>query len=686
MANWTMEWKNAQGATCMAIISGMAAAKTLVPAEMPMSTRTDDDEDFFKKVRGESGYLRSICKAGDLDELFTGTVLSHRLVLRVNGTVVWIGYIKQETWTQPLKDGYVEQEIALVGVLEAMYGVYPDADMGIVGLGQLTRIFLESMGVADVVAQVGVAEKSGYAEFSKYGGHIDTRVWGTEDGRCNATWGEVWEDVCGVYGFAMQLDMSMLCFMRRDENEGRMEIFPVAKLYGDNDVVPSKMPLLPMGLGELGAGHSTSTMQGKKMVRVTGNVGDGGDETLYELKAEDMDVKSREELRYDEDFVHLTRYYTCDFGETVGGIHAMREPYIPPTTVSGPARDKLKSWIAGRDAHLSTINGGGIEVLGWGRGGWVDGEPADWTWLKGISVLPASNRGNATCFYIETDEITTVDANTYMTLSGMVSGLKEWPRYDGSAENAMNMDWKVKVEFGRYWLNPKIEDGAYKVDENWSTAEGDRTLRIRDGRMTALDVKHIEGNSAWREMKDGATVPLPAGVTGKIRIYFKTPTDSATWVAFWVTQLKVEVFRANDMFAKPTASNNKQQTIGDGTLDSYTVEHDLTCARGGQYGYGCLLSYPTMDAHGDTTYGLRGYLYNDIETGEFVRPEEALCARLAAYYGSATKMGKFVVKHVASARAKIADRLKDGKTYVIVAQSMDWRSMKNELTCLELKN
>lgn len=72
----------------------------LEPAAVPFETEEDNGEDILEPVRGQTGYLRVIDKAGTAEQLVPEDNRQHYLELEINEEVKWCGYIQAAIYTE----------------------------------------------------------------------------------------------------------------------------------------------------------------------------------------------------------------------------------------------------------------------------------------------------------------------------------------------------------------------------------------------------------------------------------------------------------------------------------------------------------------------------------------------------------------------------------------------------------
>ena len=124
---WQVQFRSLKGVNYTVNISeqGWTGGVTqLTPSDQPFTTQEDDDDDIFKPIRAQSGYLRVIDSTGSLLESLMPENNTQRLVqLMVGSTIRWQGFLQADAYTQPWLEGKVEIELPLKSVLGALEDV-----------------------------------------------------------------------------------------------------------------------------------------------------------------------------------------------------------------------------------------------------------------------------------------------------------------------------------------------------------------------------------------------------------------------------------------------------------------------------------------------------------------------------------------------------------------------------------
>ena len=85
-----------------------------------------------------------------------------------------------------------------------------------------------------------------------------------------------------------------------------------------------------------------------------------------------------------------------------------------------------------------------------------------------------------------------------------------------------------------------------------------------------------------------------------------------------------------------------------------------------------------------TTEAMTELNYGSTQSPDMRRPEVDLLNRLAAYYGAARQRLELEVAHISTPLPQLRlNGINDGKVYLPMAESRDWRTGVCKLTCIE---
>lgn len=124
---WQVQFKSLRGTTYTVNISeqGWTGGVTqLTPSDQPFTTQEDDDDDIFKPIRAQSGYLRVIDETGTLlEDIIPQSNTTRYVEVLKDNAVVWQGFLLAESYTQDWSPAKKEVEIPVQSILGVMKNV-----------------------------------------------------------------------------------------------------------------------------------------------------------------------------------------------------------------------------------------------------------------------------------------------------------------------------------------------------------------------------------------------------------------------------------------------------------------------------------------------------------------------------------------------------------------------------------
>ena len=124
---WKIQFKSLLGTDYVAEIYDNDFSGTvteLTGGAQPFVTRELDDEDIYTPIRTQSGYLRFIVQNASIVAQIQPIKSTDRpVLLKTGNTVVWMGFLRPEQYSQPWEATPYEIELPLMSVMEAMQGV-----------------------------------------------------------------------------------------------------------------------------------------------------------------------------------------------------------------------------------------------------------------------------------------------------------------------------------------------------------------------------------------------------------------------------------------------------------------------------------------------------------------------------------------------------------------------------------
>ena len=127
---WQIKFKSFLGTSYVLSIydSSYSASGTitqLTGAANPFETSEDKDQDIYKPIRNQSGYIRFIAESASvITQMMPTNPISRPVVLRDgSNNICWAGFLSNEQYSQDWEPCPYEVEIPVVSVMMAMQGV-----------------------------------------------------------------------------------------------------------------------------------------------------------------------------------------------------------------------------------------------------------------------------------------------------------------------------------------------------------------------------------------------------------------------------------------------------------------------------------------------------------------------------------------------------------------------------------
>ena len=234
-------------------------------------------------------------------------------------------------------------------------------------------------------------------------------------------------------------------------------------------------------------------------------------------------------------------------------------------------------------------------------------------------------------------------------------------------------DWRLgmRLRFGnKYW------NGS-----SWQTTPCLFNARFNSG--------NFKGN--WDETMgihetDGLLVPISSSMSGEVVLeVWPNVSRFGNYFQQWVCeaffkQLSVDYIPLADDALTDRSENHYFRLLGTNFRDEINVSADLASMLNNQPSPSLIMDDATTPAS-SIDYTVSGGT-------ESRRPEVDLLNRLASYYGAARQTLDLITKHPTAAVLPLLklNGINDGKTYLPLSESRDWRTEVCTLTCFETPN
>lgn len=706
----------------------------LTAGETPFTTDEDDSDDFFAPVRTQSGTLQ-ICTetpSGStikLEDILPANNIARpvRLVNLSNSNAVeWQGFLSCEAYSQDYIGIPQNLDLPLIGVLEAMDSIEVELS--------------ESMAFKKILGHVAYAmkaieEKSGMSLFDQM--YISTYCKNalTTQSFYNNVYFSTEEQISGdnitvdVHSISAKAILEQVakffgcCWREKGKNIYLEALGTTSYSYQsfatiyNNFVVEPKTTvwLTAQGASEdinnldwMGNGHKRSITQGMRRVKVTSKLDDFDCNMALEETPVNSLVENPEARQATNGEVYVNTNET--FYSLAEHKHYLTKA-IFPTDLSGASlqfvstqsrinysrtifwetnefRQYYKELVVNQTkGSNSGINHYITSFMAWWRD--KDGELRSGLMVCGVpqSLLYSYNpiSGRSWSKYALTSSNYLFRQRTPLIFSASKGYLRldvntlAWSRADGKMPalvygETMSPTLTMAVQFGNYWLYKA--GNSYTWDTTFHTIDLPLEKKTTDGELKTIGNWDV---SMGVDESEGIFIKIPNLMTGVVSVYVYPyvnaicldPYTNAMFDVF-ISKLDLTYVPLNEELRTDRSENVYATETSQAFRDELSVDCDLAS-------YANNTKLATM-------------LWNDSTTpaklitlgGSSVRPEVDLLNRLAAYYGSARQRLELEVAHITTPLPQLLlNGIGDGKVYLPMAESRDWRTGVCKLTCIE---
>jgi hypothetical protein len=694
----------------------------LTPSDQPFTTQEDDDDDVFKPIRAQSGYLRVIDATGNLLESLMPENNTQRLVqLMVGNAVRWQGFLQADAYTQPWLEGKVEIEMPLKSVLGAL------EDVTIENISyerkQIADIFIEAFEALDVMP-VNWYIMTDLAPMEFWFTLVNTGVFASEVEKCNEgttetiTQGDSYGDAIGkilsLFGlqlrefgtniYVAQYDtLSYLAYAVYYVNNGELTLRSEGNLPVSEDLIEDE------AIEFRGDDSETSFLQGARDFTVELDL-DNDDFTVIEMPKTDEDesptvtvpvtdggdvVVQPHALRTGgkETFAFylfdlkwkLTSWYSIygmeytEIGNSTfaafrrntafGSIEAGGNPRFAPEAVAQPDEGGLKIFEA------TGINTGAMPVR-WAQQ--ADGHTPtlqNGLWIVQQSAQEFDGQWHNPLYRIQADNVAMIGKYLHIMMNCYAFESLNAGGVSAVFNDITDHSMRFRLQWGdKYW------NGEQWVDTSASFSIPFNHANIQSNKEDFSDI----------DLSDGWIIPVPtdANFSGG-NIYFSILASSTAPMDLWfetamnriITNLKVEQVQSTSITASGRSSNTYREN---NSMRGFRGEKKID------------LEIGTINNNNGTynfieTFNLRTGMYEYVERFVYMqnastqyneRPELHLLARLKKQYEKVRRTLTAVVQTGMNTFNCLYTY--QGKTYYGIHQKTDWRDDTASMKFIEV--
>ena len=224
---WTIPFKSYDGIDCRVDIykEGYTGATvdTLTGAPNPFSTSGQTDDDLFKPVRLQSGYIRIICGDDSWRELIPQYNRSHKVLFYYNNILTWIGYMKAEIYEHSLYNLVDEYDFPIICPLTILEQAYLDDNPETINTSTSTFHAL----LSEILSKIGYDCSVAFTKITQANDFIISKInrmlyFDDNDEyhisqnkkifKSSKSYMEILSDYCTFWGFTCEMHRSQITF------------------------------------------------------------------------------------------------------------------------------------------------------------------------------------------------------------------------------------------------------------------------------------------------------------------------------------------------------------------------------------------------------------------------------------------------------------------------------------------
>ena len=679
----------------------------LTAGETPFTTDEDDSDDFFAPVRTQTGTLQ-VCTDIEgsntplkLEDILPVNNIARpvRLLKYANGSysvIEWQGFLSCEAYSQDYIGIPQNLDLPIIGVLEAMASVEVDpaklSGLNTVGatINQLLEIFIDKAGVSYFSEYYVPTIARGRNIVSKY---IDATIlfeqkeYNNENSTTYIVSGLSLQDclarIATYMGWCLREKSSTLYFMAANETVSYNRRYRQAWI--DMQGNPSYRWMVDLSdtavstqdiddLDWMGNGHQRSVAQGAKSVEVvahlekyelniglpdcpTGNVQQYTNTTFKTVQSGTgpygQDISISAICNKDSEFTNICDFLCYQMTNTARIGNATTVENVLSCALVNPSADiYCQYYYDGRiGEHYNQYIGSFLARIKNGGNDYKDG-------LYIVGMREA---------YVWSDNAISATNHLFQIRSNISSEF-----INGTLKLKCDAITIYGGDAGRLW-------GDYT----------DRTSRIRI--CLKFGDKYWNGSS-WVSSfasflcnENELTIPVNTRLKGEvfIRLYgymddWIIPADEVQGFAsdMFISELSLDYEPPQSDIATDRSENKYFRLLGANFRDEISVDTDLASSLNN-------LPSPSLIMNSQTT-PMTTLNYGSSQSPDMRRPEVDLLNRLATYYGAARQRLELEVAHITTPLPMLRlNGIGDGKVYLPLAESRDWRTGVCKLTCFE---
>ena len=714
----------------------------LTAGETPFVTDEDSSEDYFAPIRTQTGSIQVCTRKPDgtmltLDEILPANNIDHpvRLINLSNSNAIeWQGFLSCEAYSQNYTSIPENLTLSVISVLEAMDSVQLDQtrSFGMTTIRTALKTAMDEMMLQSGMSLYTNVNYSGTASriLSKYIDNtlfFDSKEYDNENSVTYIISGisvkEVLSRISAYMGWTVREQGTTIYFERMGGDIYTLQV--AYSDFGNAGITPTQVNLVTSNMSAMdwrGVDHKRDIRQGAKSVEV-----------VAKLEKYDMNIDIPEcpvgnlielyrQLWYYQteyrDWLYLLAnsngsaysHMSVAYYSALGGLQRQGE-WSSEGTNWAYAQYRVSTLSNLLDHIAVGANSSVVEC--WHmlqfKATWCAGAflcKYDWENTGTATAhntdnalycafFPLSLGCNSSTIYLDDDFIPNRVGAIFS-----INSIVNFRAYNGYIKLSAKSDtiyWDDAPSGHAVTHSTNIEDEwgialELSIGNNWWNGSSWQSSQCYFfARMTAGGFKSNWDESMSIVKTDGLLIPITGAIQGVVTFKIwpmvsNLASDSTTQFAhssiieMIFSQLSAEYVPPTDASLTDRSENRYFSLLGTNFRDEISVSTELASSLNNQ-------PSPTLimnNSSGTTPMTTLDYVLSGGST-EARRPEVDLLTRLASYYGAARQTLDLIVKHPTAAALPLLklNGINDGKTYLPLSESRDWREETCTLKCFE---
>lgn len=698
----------------------------LTAGETPFTTDEDDSDDFFAPVRTQSGTLQ-ICTetpSGStikLEDILPANNIERpvRLVNLSNSNAVeWQGFLSCEAYSQDYIGIPQNLDLPLIGVLEAMDSVHATTSRysGAMNVRSIIYNTLQQLSDECGLTMVTYVVYS-YESWRILDKYIDTDLFFETKEQLNEntvtyilegmSCKEILNKICTFMGWTLREHGTRVYFQRIGEKLGMYEQSLSSLTSSDWSKSRTFVRNTDANMDNLewrGTGHEISKAQGGKSVSVVASLSDydadmnlpdymGSEPTSMNTKIVDDWNGGKPVYKYIDNVIEQNEQSNniCEFGYHYGKYYnsesGYQVEYLGASTKAEFISHAFLRQGSGATFHLKAVDSteqvthyAGAAFIRYADKSSQDETPDKYNqglycvFLQGVFWPLVDANSLRPIFTIKNINPVSFPVGKIHITSEMiflgVTANNKWLDYaswvTSTKHGVMDKEFHmyIKLKIGNLWYN----------GTDWTTSENVIDIEITDGGIDYY-VNIPRNLSGMMEMS------IMPGCFSRQDVF---KNESVIFEAI-LKSLDISVEPARGIYNLDRKENNFLSILGTKFRDALQISTDLASFCNNVPSPSLVIDDPTSTS--DKRYMRQlGYQYNmTLTTYRNRRPELDLLNRMEQFYSEARQRLELEVEHPTYAPLPLLrlNGINDGKVYLPMAESRDWRTGVCKLTCIE---